>query len=141
MSKELLFSITKKDFDVQTFRCSGPGGQNVNKVETGVRIVHRESGAVGESREERKQGQNKKIAFARLVKSPVFQAWHKQKANKLMAVDFKIEIDPSERIRTYNFLQGRVTDHRSGLTIYNKLEEILNGNLELLWNGSDTHNS
>ena len=74
--KRLLFSVTKKDFDVQTFRSGGKGGQNQNKVESGVRIVHRDSGAVGESREERSQAQNKKIAFHRLVESKKFKAWH-----------------------------------------------------------------
>ena len=75
MPKELLFTLSKEkgDFVVETFRCGGKGGQNVNKVETGVRIKHPASGAVGESREERTQGQNKKIAFDKLIKSKKFQ--------------------------------------------------------------------
>lgn len=77
MSKELLFSITKKDFVVQTFRAGGPGGQNQNKVNSGVRIIHRASGAKGEARDSRSQPQNKKAAFERLVASPRFQAWMK----------------------------------------------------------------
>ncbi len=76
---ELLFSITKKDLKVQTFRSGGPGGQNQNKRNTGVRIIHKDSGAVGESREERSQHQNKKIAFKRLVKHPKFKIWHSRR--------------------------------------------------------------
>lgn len=75
--KKLLFSVTKKDFDIQTFRCGGKGGQNVNKRETGVRIIHRASGAIGESREERNQLQNKKIAFKRLLETKEWKTWHK----------------------------------------------------------------
>jgi len=78
--KQLLFSVTKKDFDVQTFRAGGKGGQKQNKTESGVRIVHKESKAVGESREERSQAQNKKIAFNRLTKHPLFKSYIKMKA-------------------------------------------------------------
>lgn len=73
--KELAFSVTLKDCDVQTFRCSGHGGQNVNKRDTGVRIIHRASGARGESREERSQLQNKKIAFRRMAETKIFKLW------------------------------------------------------------------
>ena len=73
--KELLFSITKKDFEIQTFRSGGKGGQNQNKVESGVRIIHKASGAVGESREERHQLQNKKKAFKRLTETEKFKNW------------------------------------------------------------------
>jgi hypothetical protein len=77
--KELLFSITRKDFRVDTFRSGGKGGQNQNKVESGVRITHLESGAVAESREERDQIRNKERAFQKLVNTPKFKAWHKIK--------------------------------------------------------------
>jgi protein subunit release factor B len=83
MKKELLFSITKKDFDVQTFRSGGKGGQHQNTSDSGVRIVHRESGAVGESREERSQYANKKTAFLRLIKTQKFKAWHRLKCAEL----------------------------------------------------------
>jgi protein subunit release factor A len=73
--KKLLVTITKKDLEVQTFRSGGKGGQHQNKTDSGVRIVHRESGAVGESREERSQHQNKKIAFKRLSQHPKFKMW------------------------------------------------------------------
>lgn len=100
--KQLLFSITKKDFDVQTFRAGGKGGQNQNKRETGVRIIHRESGAVGESRDERSQAQNKKIAFERLVDSDRFRAWHKVRcaeAMKLIKTDEELEREVEEWLR------------------------------------------
>jgi protein subunit release factor A len=74
---KLLFSLTKKDFEMQTFRCSGKGGQNVNKVETGVRLIHTASGARAESCEQRHQYQNKVIAFKKLLETPKFKAWHK----------------------------------------------------------------
>jgi protein subunit release factor B len=77
--KELIFSVTKNDFDVQTFRSGGKGGQHQNKTESGVRIVHQESGAVGEGRTERSQHQNKKYAFRRLVESGKFKVWLKRK--------------------------------------------------------------
>jgi protein subunit release factor A len=80
MKKELLFSVTKKDLNVQTFRSGGAGGQHQNKRNSGVRIIHKESGARGESREERSQHQNKKIAFKRLVKNPKFKLWLNRKA-------------------------------------------------------------
>ncbi len=77
--KKLLFSVTKKDFEVQTFRSGGKGGQNQNKVESGVRIIHHESGAHGESREFRDQPQNKKAAFSRLLKTKEWERWHRLK--------------------------------------------------------------
>jgi hypothetical protein len=75
MGKELAFSVTLKDCDFQTFRAGGKGGQNQNKRNTGVRIVHRPSGAVGESREERSQEQNKRNAWRRMCEHPKFKIW------------------------------------------------------------------
>ncbi len=75
--KRLLFSVTKKDLTRQTFRCPGKGGQNVNKVETGVRFIHEPSGAVGHSCTHRHQHQNEVAAFERLAHSAKFKAWHK----------------------------------------------------------------
>lgn len=89
--KTLLFSVTKADFDIQTFASGGPGGQHQNKTESGVRIVHRDSGAVGESREHRSQHQNKEAAFNRLVKSPAFLAWHKLETARRMGQVVDIE--------------------------------------------------
>ena len=82
--RKLLFSLTKNDFEMQFFRCGGKGGQNVNKVESGVRIIHPASGAVGEGREHRTQHQNKKSAFNKLIESKKFQMWHKKEVwNKI----------------------------------------------------------
>lgn len=73
--KKLLFSINKKDFEIQTFRSGGSGGQHQNKTESGIRIIHKDSGAIGESRDERSQHSNKKIALKRLVDSNKFKSW------------------------------------------------------------------
>lgn len=72
---ELLFSVTLKDCDVQHFRAGGPGGQKQNKTSSGTRVIHRPSGARGESREERSQLQNTKAAFRRMAESPQFRIW------------------------------------------------------------------
>ena len=80
MAKELLFSVTKKDLRIEYFCAGGPGGQHQNKTSSACRITHPESGAVGESREERHQHMNQKIAFRRLVNSPRFQTWLKIRA-------------------------------------------------------------
>lgn len=74
-SREPLFSVTLKDCDLQTFSAGGPGGQHQNTSNTGVRLIHRESGARGESREERSQLQNKKAAFRRMTQDPKFKIW------------------------------------------------------------------
>lgn len=76
--RELAFSVTLADCRVDTFRSGGNGGQNQNKRDTGVRIVHPPSGAVGESRQERSQLQNKKLAFRRMTETPKFKAWVKR---------------------------------------------------------------
>jgi len=93
MPRQLLFSITAKDFRVDTFRSGGKGGQNQNKTESGVRIVHTESGAVGECRETPSQHQNKRTAFRRLTESKKFKAWHAIRCSELMSVK-----TPEERL-------------------------------------------
>jgi len=82
--KELLYSLTKKDFKVQTFKSGGPGGQHQNKTDSGVRITHIESGAVGECRNTKSQHQNKKIAFTRLVESSKFKMWNIKKCKEVI---------------------------------------------------------
>lgn len=75
MPRERLFTIHKKDFDIQTFKSGGPGGQHQNKTDSGVRIIHRASGARGESRSERSQHRNKRLAFEHLVETKEFKIW------------------------------------------------------------------
>ncbi len=89
--KKLLFSVTKKDFEIQTFRSGGPGGQNQNKVSSGVRLIHRASGAIGEARDSRSQLNNKKAAFSRLVNSPKFKAWIKIESARRLGIRDEIE--------------------------------------------------
>jgi protein subunit release factor B len=102
MSKELLFSITKKDFEMQTFRSGGAGGQNQNKVNSGVRFIHRASGAVGEARDSRDQLQNKKNAFSRCVNSPKFQSWLKIEIAKRQGEFANIEQKVAEMMKPEN---------------------------------------
>lgn len=83
MSRQKLFSVTLDDCEVQTFRSGGKGGQNQNKRDTGVRIIHHPSGARGESREERSQLQNKKTAFKKMADSPSFKFWVSQMTGKI----------------------------------------------------------
>ena len=73
MTRQLMFSVTMKDCELQTFRCGGKGGQNQNKRDTGVRIIHHPSGARGEARDERSQLQNKRLAFKRMADHPLFR--------------------------------------------------------------------
>ena len=83
MSKTFLFSVGKNDFKVQTFTSGGPGGQHQNRVETGVRIIHLASGAVGESRSDKSQHRNKKLALHHLAATATFQAWVRVKAAEM----------------------------------------------------------
>lgn len=100
--KELLFSLTKKDFRIETFRSGGKGGQHQNKTDSGVRIVHLESGAVGESREERSQLQNKKKAFKRLIESEKFKIWHKLKCAEISQGKMNTERKIEESLKPEN---------------------------------------
>lgn len=104
--KNLLFSVTLKDCEVQTFRVGGNGGQKVNKTSSGVRIIHHPSGARGESREERSQLQNKRTAFVRMAESASFKYWARAVANN---VKTPLEIEAEvERETTPEFLKTEV---------------------------------
>lgn len=83
MSKELLFSVTAGDLEIQTFRAGGKGGQNQNKRDSGVRLIHHPSGARGESREERSQLQNKRTALVKLTKDPRFVFWVSERVREI----------------------------------------------------------
>lgn len=98
MTREKVLSVTLADCDVQTKRGSGAGGQNRNKRDTAVRIVHRASGAVGECQEERSQLQNKKVAFRRMSETPTFQAWVRRQVGETTLA----EVAVSESMREHN---------------------------------------
>lgn len=100
--RELLFSITKKDFRIDTFRSGGKGGQNQNSRDTGVRIVHEISGAVGESRSQRTQGLNKKLAFKHLVESSKFKTWHRIETARRLGQILEIEDSVDQMLHPKN---------------------------------------
>jgi len=119
--------VHEKDLRVDIFRASGPGGQSVNTTDSAVRITHVPTGVVAQCQDEKSQHKNKAKAMT-VLRSRIFEIETKKKEDE-RALERKTQVgsgDRSERIRTYNFPQGRVTDHRISLTLY-KLEQILNG--------------
>lgn len=123
--RTFLFTVTINDCEQQFFRSGGPGGQNQNKRETGVRVIHHPSSARGEARDERSREQNRRLAFKRMVESKEFKHWAKQQAS---LPDF--EKEELEKIRTYNFNRMEVLDYRTGIKA--PLEKVLSGELDLL---------
>lgn len=124
--------INPSDLQIDTFRSSGAGGQHVNKTESAIRITHIPTGTVVECQDERSQYKNKDRAM-KILRSRILEA-ERRKQNEAIAGERRAQVgtgDRSERIRTYNYPQGRVTDHRIGLTLY-RLEAILNGDLDEL---------
>lgn len=122
--------IKEADLRIDTYRSSGAGGQHVNKTDSAIRITHLPTNLVVACQDERSQLKNKEQAM-RLLKSRLFEMAREEQENKL-AEARKSQVgsgDRSERIRTYNFPQGRVTDHRIGLTLY-KLEQFLDGDMD-----------
>lgn len=91
MAKILLFSVTKNDFEMQRFRVGGKGGQKVNKTNSGVRLIHKASGARGEGRDSRFFEQNRKAAFLKLVETKEFKAWHAIETARRLYGEFKVE--------------------------------------------------
>ncbi len=124
--------INPADLRIDTFRASGAGGQHVNKTDSAIRITHIPTGVVVECQDERSQHKNRSRAMA-LLKARLLAAEQEKQASA-QARSRKLQVgsgDRSERIRTYNFPQGRITDHRINLTLY-KLAEVMNGDLDEL---------
>ena len=124
--------IDPKDLQTDTFRSSGAGGQHINKTSSAIRITHIPTGMVVECQDERSQYKNKDKAM-KVLRSRLYEQ-KKQASDNARAAERKSQVgsgDRSERIRTYNFPQGRVTDHRIGLTLY-KIDSVVNGGLDEL---------
>ena len=122
--------INDKDIRIDLFRSSGAGGQHINKTESAIRITHFPTGIVVSCQDERSQTQNKEKAFA-MLRAKIYDYYQQQKEAEYRQ-NRKSQVgtgDRSERIRTYNFPQGRVTDHRIGLSLYN-IEDFMNGDLD-----------
>ncbi len=118
------------DLKIDVFRASGAGGQHINKTESAVRITYLPTGLVVECQDERSQHKNKERAL-KVLRSKLYEEQQRAQENEIAAVR-RSQVgtgDRSERIRTYNFPEGRVSDHRIGLTIY-RLEQFLNGNMD-----------
>ncbi len=131
--EEVDVEINPADLEFQTYRSSGAGGQHINKTESAIRIIHHPTGVVVECQEERSQYKNKDKAM-KMLYTKLYEKKLQDATNKI-AEERKIQVgtgDRSERIRTYNYPQSRVTDHRIGLTLY-KLEQILNGDCDELF--------
>ncbi len=129
-AEEVEFDLNPADLQIDTFRSSGAGGQHINKTSSAIRVTHLPTGMVVECQDERSQYKNKdralKILRSRLLKI------EKDKQHAEIADERRSQVgtgDRSERIRTYNFPQGRVSDHRIGLTLY-KIEAIMNGDID-----------
>lgn len=131
-AEDVEVQINPNDLKIDTFRASGAGGQHINKTDSAIRITHLPSGLVVTCQDQRSQYKNKDRAMS-VLKTRLLEM-EQSKQSGVIAEDRKSQVgtgDRSERIRTYNYHQGRVTDHRIGLTLY-KIDEILNGSLDEL---------
>ncbi len=129
-AEDVELEINPADLKIDTFRSSGAGGQHINKTSSAIRVTHIPTGTVVECQDERSQFKNKDKAL-KILRSRLLDAAQREH-DEAIASDRKSQVgtgDRSERIRTYNYPQGRVTDHRIGLTLY-KLDQILNGDLD-----------
>ena len=131
-AEEVDIAIDPSDLQIDTFRASGAGGQHVNKTESAIRVTHIPTGTVVECQDERSQYKNKDRAL-KILRSRLLEV-EREKQDSEIADERRSQVgtgDRSERIRTYNFPQGRVSDHRIGLTLY-KIEAIMNGDIDEL---------
>ncbi|AUG59006.1 peptide chain release factor 1 [Acetivibrio saccincola] len=129
-AEEIDIEIDPNDLRIDTFRASGAGGQHVNRTDSAIRITHIPTGMVVTCQDERSQHKNRDKAMT-ILRSRLYEIARQQQEGDI-AQERKSQVgtgDRSERIRTYNFPQGRITDHRIGLTIY-KLEDVLNGEID-----------
>ena len=127
---EVDFELNPADIEMQVFRSSGAGGQHINKTSSAVRLIHKPTGTVVECQQERSQFQNRDKAM-QLLRSRLYEAKVREQEEAVTA-ERRSQVGTgmrNERIRTYNFPQGRLTDHRIGLTLY-KLESVMDGNLD-----------
>jgi len=128
--EEVDVKIDPADVEMQVFRSSGAGGQHINKTSSAVRLIHKPTGMVVECQQERSQFQNREKAF-RILASRLYEQ-EREKVEEAYAAGRKSQVGAgmrNERVRTYNFPQGRLTDHRIGLTLY-KLDSVMNGELD-----------
>jgi len=138
-AEDVELEINPADLKIDTFRSSGAGGQHINKTSSAIRVTHIPTGTVVECQDERSQFKNKDKAL-KILRSRLLDAAQREH-DEAIASDRKSQVgtgDRSERIRTYNYPQGRITDHRIGLTIY-KLEQALNGDIDEVIDALITH--
>ena len=138
-AEDVELEINPADLKIDTFRSSGAGGQHINKTSSAIRVTHLPTGTVVECQDERSQFKNKDKAL-KILRSRLLDVAQREH-DEAIASDRRSQVgtgDRSERIRTYNYPQGRVTDHRIGLTLY-KLEQVLNGDMDEIVDALITH--